>query len=191
MATSSEQPDVAQTAETDRSHKRRLCLHGFRFLWLILLFASILLLWIPAGTWLQDRSIEKRLIGTWTSDHVQADGSVNAFITQFHPDGTMHHFDGSKPWPENGSPVGRMGWCVSGGNLMLEFTERPVSAKARIRWVMNYVTNCFGGKKMSDYDAERCLMDDTKGDSITITTHPDTNESASWVGGTWLLMRVD
>ena len=186
----SEQRSVSETVRTDQPHKQRLRQRGFRLFGSILGFVAILFLASMVRMWLQDRAIERRLIGTWSTDHIQADAAVSTFTTQFQSDGTMLHFDQLKPFTKNGQIIQGPGWRVRGGILCLDYHDEPRSVRGRIRQFAEDVADlCKGKKSMTYLERQRCLLDLTHDKTISITPHPDERSKYDWVGDVWSLTR--
>jgi hypothetical protein len=190
MAKNSEQPSVSETVRTDQPRKQRLRQRGFRLFGSILGIVAILFLASMVRMWLLDRAIERRLIGTWSSDHIQADASVSTFTTQFQSDGTMLHFDQLKPFTKNGQIIHGPRWRVRGGILCLDYHDEPRSVQGRIRQFAEDVAGWLKGKKSRAYiERQRCLLDLTDEETISIKPHPDERDNKGWVGDVWSLTR--
>ena len=191
MANNSEQRSVSETDRTDQPRKQRLRPRGFRLFGAIFGFVAILFLANMVRMSLQDREIERRLIGTWSSHHIQADASVSTFITRFQSDGTMLHFDQLKPFTKNGQIVPGPRWRVRGGILCLDYHDEPRSVRGRIRQFAEDVAGlCKGKKSMTYLERQRCLLDLTHEKTISITPHPDERSKYDWVGDMWSLTRL-
>ena len=191
MANNSEQRSVSETDRTDQPRKQRLRQRGFRLFGAIFGFVAILFLANMVRMSLQDREIERRLIGTWSSDHIQADASVSTFITRFQSDGTMLHFNQLKPLTKDGRLGQGPRWRVRGGILCLDYHDEPRSVRGRIRQFAEDVAGlCKGKKSMTYLERQRCLLDLTHDKTISITPHPDERSKYDWVGDVWSLTRL-
>ena len=191
MANNSEQRSVSETDRTDQPRKQRLRQRGFRLFGAIFGFVAILFLANMVRMSLQDREIERRLIGTWSSHHIQADASVSTFITRFQSDGTMLHFNQLKPLTKDGRLGQGPRWRVRGGILCLDYHDEPRSVRGRIRQFAEDVAGlCKGKKSMTYLERQRCLLDLTHEKTISITPHPDERSKYDWVGDVWSLTRL-
>ena len=191
MANNSKQRSVSETDRTDQPRKQRLRQRGFRLFGAIFGFVAILFLANMVRMSLQDREIERRLIGTWSSHHIQADASVSTFITRFQSDGTMLHFNQLKPLTKDGRLGQGPRWRVRGGILCLDYHDEPRSVRGRIRQFAEDVADlCKGKKSMTYLERQRCLLDLTHEKTISITPHPDERSKYDWVGDVWSLTRL-
>jgi len=190
MANNSEQRSVSETDRTGQPRKQRLRQCGFRLFGAIFGVVAILLLASMVRMSLQDREIKRRLIGTWSSDHIQSDASVSTFITRFQSDGTILHFNQLKPLTKDGRLGQGPRWRVRGGILCLDYHDEPRSVRGRIRQFAEDVAGWLKGKKSRAYiERQRCLLDLTDEETISIKPHPDERDKKGWVGDVWSLTR--
>jgi len=131
-------------------------------------------------------AIERRLTGTWVTDFIREDGTVDPFIWQFLPDGTMRHHPEGKPFAETGSVDDYMWWRVSDGLLVLTYDRRfrqDATLKSKAKTTIRYLQALATGKNFPLARYDRCIIRDSGGDSIELTLHANENTRDSWVGG--------
>ena len=127
------------------------------------------------------QTIKHRLTGKWTEKVVRDNGSVDTFIWEFRADGTVRDYPEGKPAKETGHVDDYLQWNVSRGELVLSWDHhftREASIKQRLAQVESFIEGSWH-KPLAF--ADRCLIQDDGGDTISFTLHPDKTEADAFM----------
>lgn len=167
--------------------------HRLRVLVLAIVLVAAAAIAYFALNYVRDRSVERRLTGTWSNDYVREDGMVDSFVWEFLPDGTMRHHPKGQPYAETGSIDDYMWWHVSGGMLVLTFDRQfrqDASLRSRAKRAFVYAKELTTGTSSPISRQDRCIIRHGTDGSIELTLHPEENALESWMGsGTSALTR--
>ena len=141
----------------------------------------------------RSQTIKQRLTGRWTEKVVRDNGSADTFIWEFRPDGTVRDYPAGKPDKETGQLDDYLQWNVSGGELVLSWDHhftREASAKQRFWQVVSFIDASWRDRNMPLAFADRCLIQDDGGDTISFTLHPDRTEADAFLPRHLVLTRT-
>jgi len=83
-------------------------------------------------------SIRERLTGTWTIPVTLSDGSVEHWIEEFRPDGTLRHYPPDKPPRLTGPRISEWKWHISGSDLVIVYEAHFASDASLKLWIKRF-----------------------------------------------------
>jgi hypothetical protein len=141
----------------------------------------------------RSQTIKQRLTGKWTEKVVRDNGSVDTFIWEFRPDGTVRDYPAGKPTKETGHLDDYLQWNISGGDLVVSWDHRftrEASVEQRLGQVASYMEGSLHGRDMPLAFADRCVIQDDGGDTISFTLRPHRTEADAFMPRHLVLTRA-
>ena len=162
-----------------------------------LCFVAAILTAVFLGLWfreyLHSQAIKQRLIGKWTCEVIRQNGSVATCIWEFRADGTAREYLAGKPSPETGRLDDYLQWDVSDGELVLSWDHlftREATVNQRLRQVVTLVDERLRGKDRVLKFADRCVIHDHGGNTISFTVQPGKAGTGGFLKKDFALTRV-